>query len=213
MIIHLIAAGKLEDPIHWPEIWHKCYNIWKSSPYEIKLWKNKDIDNLLKEDDEEFFNTLNSLPPVYKWDYVRYLILETYGGAYFDMDVEIVRDFLPHLNPQKIYFMGGKINEYVQNSIMINLLPKGQERFFMWQAIKNTCKFTILNNIDEAKKEENTIVMAGPLFLSKWLAQNSKFLKDLRVEYELLSHHHFSSLTNEISFSRHHHTALWEYSE
>ena len=210
MVVHLIAAGKLENPNKWPELWHHCYNIWKSSPYEIKLWGDKDIDQLLKEDDEEFFNILNNLPPIYKWDYVRYLILEKFGGAYFDMDIEIVRDFLPLLHPEKIYFMGGKINEYVQNSIMISLTPKTQTRFWVWQSLKNTSKFNILNNIDKAKIEHYTLDLVGPLFLSKWLAQNSKYLEEMNIKYELLSHHHFCSLTNEVSFARHHHASLWQ---
>ena len=54
MTIHLIAAGRLENPSDWPELWYHCYNIWKSSPYQIKLWGTKDIDTLLKEDDEDF---------------------------------------------------------------------------------------------------------------------------------------------------------------
>ena len=135
MTIHLIAAGDLENPNNWPKIWSKCYNIWKSSPYKIKLWGDKDINNLLIEDDEGFFKDyLSNLKPIFKWDYVRPLILKKFGGAYFDMDIEIFFDFLPQLNPNVVYIMGGhkEIDKknIVENSIMISYPNLYNNQFF-----------------------------------------------------------------------------------
>ena len=128
MLIHLIAP---KDQTKWLEVWHHCYNIWKSTPYKIKMWHDEDVDQLLKEDDEEFFDILNTLSPIYKFDYVRYLILEKFGGAYFDMDVELIINFIPLLNPNKIYLSEGENNCLISNHIMIS-----PPDFLFWFNIK-----------------------------------------------------------------------------
>lgn len=200
-LIHLLAP---KDQTKWPGIWHKCYDIWKSSPYKIKMWHDEDIDQLLKEDDLDFFNVINTFHKIYKIDYVRYVILEKFGGAYFDMDLEIVKDFIPLLNPQRIYLMEGRLNEYVQNSIMINLKPSYNNSFFVWGGLKNISKKNILNNTNLSKEKNNVSKLVGPLALSNFISSFSK-----QIDYELLSYHHFASLTSEICFTKHHHTSVW----
>ena len=116
MIINLIAP---EDRSKWKPIWKKCYKKWLSSPYEIRLWGDKEIDSLLKEDNNEFYHKLSECPNIYKYDYIRYLILDKVGGAYFDMDVEIIRDFIPLLNENRLYLYGGYSNTGVEPCIMV----------------------------------------------------------------------------------------------
>jgi mannosyltransferase OCH1-like enzyme len=204
MLIHLIAAGRLENPSDWPELWNHCYNIWKSSPYQIKLWDTKNIDDLLKEDDEDFFNILNTLNPIYKWDYVRFVILEKFGGAYFDLDIEIIRDFIYMLNPQKIYMMEGTNGSLVENSIMISSNHINDS--VMWSRLKDYSKFQILNNLEDCKINFKVINYAGGNLISNYF---SKYLSNFDIKYEILSYPQFASLTNEISFSRHHQTSYW----
>ena len=208
MTIHLITAGNLENPNTWPELWHHCYNIWKSSPYEIKLWGDRDIDQLLKEDNEEFFNILNTLPPIYKWDYVRYLILEKFGGAYFDMDVEIVDgSFLGKLNPNKIYIMEGTTGSYIENSIMISTFNSIDRK--IWKGIKTYSQTEILKALKthDLKNDMGLVVdFVGADLLSKFILLQ---LKLFNVNCEILSYPQFGSLTNEISYTRHYQSSYW----
>jgi len=73
LTIHLLAP---EDKNKWPDVWHHCFSIFQKLPYKIKMWGDNDIDEILSKDDKEFLDILNTLPPIYKLDYVRYLILE-----------------------------------------------------------------------------------------------------------------------------------------
>ena len=95
MIIHLLAP---EDKNKWRPIWNKCYPSLQNLPYQIKIWNDKEIDNLIKQDNKDFYNTLNTLPLIYKVDYVRYIIMRDYGGVYIDMDVEVINNFIPLIN-------------------------------------------------------------------------------------------------------------------
>jgi hypothetical protein len=200
MTIHLIAAGKLEDPIHWPEIWHKCYNIWKSSPYKIKLWGDKDIDNLLKEDDEEFFNTLNTLNPIYKWDYIRILILLKFGGAYFDMDVEVKPEFLKSLNPEQIYISGGSpAQDILTNWIIIS--PKNRH---LWRSFLERGKQLILLYLDACRQDKNYVIPTlGPSALTKF------FIHYGFTDLQILSYDHFGDPFSNLYFAKHHFTHNW----
>jgi mannosyltransferase OCH1-like enzyme len=196
MIIHLIAP---KDQTKWPEIWHKCYNIWKTSPYEIKMWHDEDVDNLLKEDDEEFFNIINTLDPIYKWDYVRYIILGRFGGAYFDMDVEIIDGtFLPKLDPHRIYIAEGEGNCLVSNFIMIS--PPDME---FWYTIKKHSQHRLLQNLDKCKESEFwTLETVGPISLSYILSQG-------QYRYTPLSRHHFDHIHSSLRYAVHHFTHSW----
>ena len=205
MVIHLIAAGKLENPDSWSDTWYKCYNIWKSSPHKVKLWGDKDIDDFLKEDDGEFFSILNTLHPVYKWDYVRYLMLEKLGGAYFDMDVEIVDgSFLNILNPRKMYFMEGTLGSYLENSIMISSKSPVYNKDLFYR-IKTYIKRKIITNIEDCTKF-NVIKYVGAYALSDYF---SRYIHETRLKFEILGQYQFSSKTSEIVYTRHHQTSIW----
>lgn len=204
-MIHLIAAGKYENRENWPIIWEKCYQSIEKLGYKIKIWNDKEINHEIKSEDEEFYNKyLVKLDPVYRWDYVRYIILERYPGAYFDMDIEIVRDFLPMLNNKKIYIAEGSRGEYVSNCIMIS--PWGAEE--AWRVIREWMKRKIIDNFSRClSNKKYTMWTVGPLGLSQYL---SKYKDQWGVfNLEILGWHQFSSLTNELAYTRHHHTGEW----
>lgn len=200
MVIHLLAP---EDKKKWNNKWHYCYNIWKSSPYEIKIWHDEDIDNLIKEDDEEFFNIINTLPPIYKFDYVRYIILEKFSGAYFDMDVEIVRDFIPMLSQTKTHFMEGTGGTLAENSIMIDSLYPNP---FFWNRFKMFAKRKVLENLKECQLPYNVLHYVGPWMITEMLIKS--FGKN--KSYILLGYEQFGNPFNNISFSKHHQTHHWQ---
>ena len=199
MIIHLLAP---KDQSKWHELWQHCYNIWKTSPYTIKIWNDEDIDQLLKEDDEEFFTTLDTLPPIYKFDYVRYIILEKFGGSYFDMDVEIIKDFFPLLDKKLPYFMEGTGGTLVENSIIIDsIIPNPH----FWNRFKKFAKRKVIENLDKCHLSYNVLHYVGPWMMTEMLIKN--FDKDL--DYSILGYEQFANPKNSISFSRHYQTHFW----
>jgi len=213
LLIHLIGP---KDKSKWPLIWNKCYNIWKTSPYKIKLWNDEeDIDNLLKEEDPDFFQKLNSLPKIFKLDYVRYLILEKFGGAYFDLDVEVKLDFLPSLSTQKIYIVEankGVTDEIVQNCIMISLDKTPLSKFF-WNTVKNYSKTKVKNNFKICKDQfyklpEGTNIRetVGSIMLSE-VYNSPPFFTSSYIQ--LLSHLHFNHSPHDFKICIHHQTGKW----
>lgn len=196
MTIHLIAP---KDKTKWSPIWHRCYNIWNLSPYKIKLWHDEDIDTLLRENDKEFFNKLQGLDKIYKWDYARILILEKFGGAYFDMDVEITSDFIKNLNPNQTYISGGSpFQDILTNWIVIS--PKS----YCWSNFLERGKQLLLSNYDECKKNKSLVITTfGPAALSRFFTIQG--FQDIQI----LSYWHFSDINSNLSFSKHYFTNSW----
>jgi mannosyltransferase OCH1-like enzyme len=208
LLIHLIAPKNKDK---WHPIWKHCYKFWENSNYNIKLWNDEDIDQLLKEDDKEFYEILNTLPNIFKFDYIRYIILEKFGGAYFDMDVEVIRDFLPLLNLKKIYIVESshQKDEYVQNSIMISLEKTWISSYF-WNAVKKHSKFKVKTNIENCKNYfsklpggTNVRETVGPIMLSEVYKAYSN------SNFQLLSHLHFNNTPHDIKICNHHQTGNW----
>ena len=203
MTIHLLAP---KDKSKWNPIWHKCYSIWQQCPHEIKMWHDEDIDYLLKEDDIEFFKILNSLPSIYKFDYIRYILLEKFGGAYFDMDVEIIDpSFFNKLNENIIYLMEGTAGTYVENSIMIT--PSNLIYSEYWERIKSISQCNIRNNINKCQNKLNVVHMVGPGVISKFFSYLKLELGAKKIE--VLGYEQFASKTNTISYARHYQTCTW----
>jgi len=200
--LHFLAP---EDKNKWTPLWHKCYKSWEKSPYNINLWGDSDINKLVFEDDPDFYEILNNLPKIYKIEYVRFIILQKYGGAYIDMDIELKHDFLSILDFNKIYLMEGTFGCYVENSLMIGINQKQHMEF--WERIKLFCKQKIYNNLNKCNDSYNVMHTIGPFALSEYMYKHvTPHQKDT---YEILAYEHFASLTNEISFCRHYQTNTW----
>lgn len=204
-IVNLIAPS---DQNKWHPVWHKCYNIWKSSPYQIKLWSDEEIDEELNNDDPDFFQILQSCPPIYKWDYFRYLLLEKYGGIYFDMDIEIKRDFLSKLSKDIMYLAGGYCASGVEPSILISYKNEYSTRFWA------TCKLYIQNRVMRTDIYENrwadVLWKTGPWALSFFLNQWISIHTAKRIQ--ILPYELFSGENHDLGFSTHHFTNTWHQS-
>ena len=204
MNIHFLAPENKEK---WPLVWKKCFNTWTQSKYDINVWTDEGVDNLLIEDDKEFFDILNTLPPIYKFDYVRYLILEKYGGAYIDMDVELIEDFFHRLNPEKIYLIEGTRGTYVENSMMIS--PKDSINQEIWKRLKIFSKNTIIQNFKECSDPLNVIWTAGPGVLSTYFIKLMDLKAPPRSYFDILAWEHFSNPNGTLNFTKHYHTSAW----
>lgn len=205
MTIHLISTI---DSSKWPPIWFKCLEIWQKSSYNIKVWDKLSIEAELKLDDESFYNEyLHHLDEIYQVDYVRYIILEKYGGAYFDLDIEIVNDFFPLLKDNKAYIMEGTCGTYVENSIMIAPHNSNKE---MWNRVKLFTKNNIILKFKECRADKyNVIKTVGAMALSEFCLRGFPQELDPRGFFDILSFEHFANIKSSLSFSRHHQTGMW----
>jgi mannosyltransferase OCH1-like enzyme len=207
MTIHFLTAGKYQNQEDWPEIWNKCFDSWFKTNYDICLWNDEGVDNLLIEDDKEFLKILNTLPPIYKFDYVRYLILEKYGGAYIDMDVELIEDFFHRLNPEKIYLMDGTRGTYLENSIMIS--PQNDINCKIWKDMKTFSKNIIIQNFKECSDYYNSIWTSGPGSLSTYFIKHLDQDLPIRSYFDILAWEHFSNPNGTLNFTKHYHISAW----
>lgn len=74
--------------------------------YEIKLWTDEDVEleNLIPTNLKEYYY-IKDFPPAFKADILRYLIINKYGGLYFDVDFEPIKK-IPDIF-LNFEFMGG----------------------------------------------------------------------------------------------------------
>jgi mannosyltransferase OCH1-like enzyme len=207
--IHLFAP---KDKNKWHPVWKHCYKFWENSNYKVILWDDESIDKLLQEDDNIFFEKINSLDKIFKLDYARYLILEKFGGAYFDMDVEVIIDFLPFLSPKPIYIVEAsyQVDEIVQNSIMISL-EKTKDSTHFWNHVREHSKYKIINNFESCKNFYSklpcgTIVRetVGPIMLSNAYSSYHNI-----YNIQLLSHLHFNRYPHNFKVCIHHQVGTW----
>ena len=204
MLIHLLAPKNTNQ---WKNIWKKCYKIWENSPHQIKIWDNKEIDKLLKEDNYEFYNEyLSKCPNIYKWDYARYIILEKYGGAYFDMDVEVIDgSFLNKLDPNKLYLYGAYTSSGVEPAIMI--AKNGYEKAF-WILLKEYIIFRI-KDTKYKNTIPNTAWKTGPLALTSFYLNwiRNRMIRSENIQ--ILPWELFGNIRNDLSYCVHHYTNSW----
>ena len=73
----------------------------------------------------------------------------------------------------------------------------------LWNSIKETSKYLILENLDKCKSSPvNTIYTAGPIFLSNYTSRWA-------LEYTKLGFYQFSNKESKLSYSQHHETNAW----
>lgn len=217
MTIHFLAP---EDKKKWPPIWHKCFKSWTKTKYDLNIWTDEGIDKLLQEDDNEFYEQyLNYLDPIYKYDYIRYIILKKYGGVYVDMDVELIRDFFPLLNPNIIYLMEGTGGTYVENSLMISPTQDytktheektHNERVYYekWDRIQNKSKTNIMQQFDKIKDNKKLVLdLVGPNMLSTYFAKERNNWN--KPWYDILGYYQFGNINSTLSFTKHYYSGTW----
>ena len=204
MTLHFLAP---ENKDNWHPIWDKCFNTWVKSTHNLNVWTDKGIDKLLQEDDKEFYEEyLKKLNPIYKFDYVRYLILEKYGGAYIDMDIELVNDFFPLLDSNSIYLAEGTSGNYVENCMMISSNIRHNCPIF-FERIKDFCKDRIKLNYNKCLQDKRQVLYnVGAKALSEFIITQQQFFS---VNINRLSYEHFGSLKNTLSFTKHHYSNSW----
>ena len=115
-IIHYCWFGRGEKP----ELAKKCIASWKRfcPDFEIREWNEDNCDYLAMPFMAE---TYAAKKYAFVSDVMRLVVLEQYGGVYFDADVEVVRDISPLLNDEG--FIGFENNRFVNSGQVMAAVP------------------------------------------------------------------------------------------
>ena len=107
-IIHYCWFGRGEKP----ELAKKCIASWKKScpDFEIREWNEDNCDYLSIPFMAEAYAVKKY---AFVSDVMRLIVLEQYGGVYFDTDVEVVRDISPLLDDEG--FIGFENDQFVNS--------------------------------------------------------------------------------------------------
>lgn len=91
--IHLTWKSKLLPPI-LKLLYDENLNFLRSKGYNVKLWSDEEIVNLINENYPNFYEIYSlARTGVQRGDISRLLLVYHYGGIYIDLDVLVLRDF------------------------------------------------------------------------------------------------------------------------
>lgn len=115
-IIHYCWFGRGEKPA----LAKKCIDSWRRlcPDFEIREWNEDNCDYRAMPFMAEAYAAKKY---AFVSDVMRLIVLEKYGGVYFDTDVELVRDITPLLNDEG--FIGFENEQYVASGLTIASVP------------------------------------------------------------------------------------------
>ena len=115
-IIHYCWFGRGEKPV----LAQKCIDSWRKfcPDFEIREWNEDNCDYLAMPFMMEAYAAKKY---AFVSDVMRLIVLEQYGGVYFDTDVELVRDLAPLLYDEG--FIGFENDQYVNSGQGIAAMP------------------------------------------------------------------------------------------
>lgn len=115
-IIHYCWFGRGEKPA----LAKKCIESWeKHCPgFEIREWNEDNCDYLSIPFMAEAYQAKKY---AFVSDVMRLIVLEQYGGVYFDTDVEVIRNISPLLEDEG--FIGFENNQFVNSGQALAVIP------------------------------------------------------------------------------------------
>jgi mannosyltransferase OCH1-like enzyme len=196
-IIHQTAP---KDKTKWNEIWFKCQESWmKHFPtpeYEYKMWTDEDLDNLVKENYNWFYDVYKNYDKnIKRIDIGRCFVLHKYGGIYADMDYECFKNFYDILDQTKISLVRSPYSwEYLQNALMVS--PPNKD---FW--------IKLINKSKERSNDPNVLYSTGPQLLSDVFNENKNDCVVLPVN--LFNPCRDDIVNKNILYTKHHGTYSW----
>ena len=115
--IHYCWFGRGEKP----ELAKKCIASWKKfcPDFEIREWNEDNCDYLAMPFMAEAYAAKKY---AFVSDVMRLVVLEQYGGVYFDTDVEVLRDISPLLDDEG--FIGFENEHFVNSGQVMAAVPQ-----------------------------------------------------------------------------------------
>lgn len=171
--IHFIWLDKNnEQQNKIPEKYNKYLESWKQNnpEYDIKIWFNQDIYNLLKSIDQKYLNFFNNIKMlICKCDFIRMLIIYFTGGIYSDLDFFCLRP-LDRLIENKSYLFFEEVPEHHFNGVkrLYNgffASTKYNPFIFGWLEY-------IMKNWKDSREPEDVMNLTGPEAFYKYYKSN-----------------------------------------
>lgn len=115
-IIHYCWFGRGEKP----ELAKKCIASWQKfcPDFEIREWNEDNCDYLAMPFMAEAYAAKKY---AFVSDVMRLIVLEQYGGVYFDTDVELLRGIYPLMSDEG--FIGFENNQFVNSGQVVAAVP------------------------------------------------------------------------------------------
>jgi len=209
--LHFIWFGKKEIPIHFNDFiiqWRQNYK-----DYDIIIWNDEMVEreNLVPDELKKYY--FSDFPEAFKADILRYIILNKYGGFYFDVDCQFLKKIPDHFLNFK--FLGG-----IQSNGEVNIA------FFASQMNNEL----LIETIESIPKSINTAIhgnyytreaiykITGPEFFNKICLKYFSntdyffFTKEYFYPYawwEMDRRNENFNITSPISYVVHHWTKSW----
>lgn len=124
MIPKIIHQTGPSDKNNWHPLWFKCQESWiKNFPdYEYKFWNDEEIDNLVKDDYPQYWEMYKEFPAhIMKIDFIRFCLMDKYGGIYADLDYYCYKNF-EHFLTKDCYVVENPFgNDPIENSLMCSI--------------------------------------------------------------------------------------------
>ena len=213
-IIHHIWMGKNEIP----DENINCANSVKKihSDFEYKLWKDIDINNLIKNEFPEYYDRFYELPRmIMKIDMFRYFLMYKFGGLYTDMDYLMFKPF--DLLEYKIVIPTNMDRDKNGNvKCLGNCIFASVPNHPFWKNLMDTLLTIDRKNLPSSG-HQNVVNSTGPMFVfNMYNSYNNK--EDIYIPLERLSFHppskrdpeYINKLRNNTScYGLHFCTGLW----
>lgn len=208
--IHQIWIGNEKLPSEY-FLYKQKFELYFPS-YEYVLWNNETVKEIKIPDELKSCYYDDSLHIVFKCDVLRYLIINTYGGLYFDIDFEPLKSFpIPFM---EFDFLGAKQNN---GEIAIGFFGAIKNSNILKKVINN-----LYNNITICKntyryKNEFIYQLSGPEYFNKIVNENIG-INDFIFTKEYFYPYWFTEcnrktedfrITSPMAYAVHHWKASW----
>ena len=199
-----------------PSIFKTYHQSWvKLHPnWEIIIWDQKKVINLLKKYYPKLLNLLENYPyMIQKIDMAKYVILYHYGGFYVDMDTEANQSLNNLIND----FKNSEFN-FVCSQMEIIPFIKIVNNGIIFSKAKHPILLIIINNLNKYSKKKfyhnqdlYILESTGPIFFHQIIDQYyySKILILPPNYLESCNLLDYQKCNNKGKFMTHHHTLSW----
>ena len=186
-VIHHIWMGDKKIP----DINLYCVNSIKATnkDFEYRLWKDRDIDIVMKTEFPEYYEKFNKLPRmIMKIDMFRYFLMYKYGGLYTDMDYLMFKRF--NLLNEKVVIPCNREDESGNPVCLGNCIFASQPNHRFWKNLMDTL-FTIDREQIDYKTDKNidgNVLGTGPMFVFDMWKKYSEFDNDICIPERKMFH-------------------------
>lgn len=203
MIPHIIHQTAPADKSKWSPIWEKCQNsvMEHFTGFIYKMWDDDELEQLISTKYPWFLQQYLSYPStIMRVDAARYFILDTYGGIYIDMDMEIYKNFYAQLSQDKVSVVESSYRETEKHQ---NSLMASPPRHPFWNEVFRE----LMSTFDYYKK--SVLDATGPRMLDRVIERTG-------IPVYVLPALHYNPRPSSITYkdtanlySRHYYTAVW----